>query len=336
MKTIQVTTPSRIDLAGGTVDIFPLYILEGEGMTVNAAINLHARTTLKERRDKKVIIRSLDLKKEVRSKDIDSLKLSGELDFLVRFARYFKPKIGFELETECLSPPGSGLGTSSSLGIAVSAAFMRIMNQRYGKLDLVDLATNIEVQCIRTLTGKQDQVAAAFGGFNAIHFAIDGDKVEKLDADKRFMRELRDRMVLCFTGKSHSSAKTNWGMVKNYIENRGSAVKNIRNINKIAFEMREAVLSKDVDNIAKILDKEWKNRRHISKGVSTPTMERIIKAGKRAGAIAAKATGAGGGGSIVMFTKEGKREAVEEALRSAKGQVLDFNFEKQGIRVKRL
>jgi D-glycero-alpha-D-manno-heptose-7-phosphate kinase len=335
MGTINVTTPSRIDLAGGTVDIFPLYILEGEGMTVNAAINLYAKVILRERDDKTVVIRSVDLNREIRARDTESLKLSGKLDFLVRFAKYFNPGSGFELETECLSPPGSGLGTSSSLGIAVSAAFMRMANRTYNKIDLVNLATNIEVQCIRTLTGKQDQIAAAFGGFNAIHFAIDGDKVERLDADKDFMKELRDRMVLCFTGKSHSSAKTNWGMVKNYIENRGSAVRNIRGINKIAFEMRDAVLSKDVDIIARTLDKEWKNRRQISKGVSTPHMEKIIKAGKRSGAIAAKATGAGGGGSIVMFTKDGKREEVERALESVKGEVLDFKFDMNGIKVKR-
>jgi D-glycero-alpha-D-manno-heptose-7-phosphate kinase len=333
MKGTEVLTPSRIDLAGGTVDIFPLHIFEGYGVTVNAAIDLYARAALRPRNDSKVIIRSIDLKRKVSAQSIEKLKLTGQLDFLVRFAKFFDSETGFELETECLSPPGSGLGTSSSLGVAVCAAFSKMIGRKYTKIGLVNLATNIEMHCLGAPTGKQDQAAAAFGGLNAIHFRFEGDKVERLRPHRSFLRDLRKRTVLCFTGKSHSSSHTNWKMVRNYVEGKGTARDNIRRINETAVHMREAVLSGDVDRVAEVLEEEWQNRRVIAKGVSTPFMEKLISAARANGAIATKATGAGGGGSIVMLTEEGRRREVEDVLRSKGGHVLDFSFDMKGIRV---
>lgn len=330
---ITATAPTRIDLAGGTLDIYPLYLFENGGLTVNVAINRYSRVVLQSRTDDRVFITATDVNRSVRAENLEALKIGRELDLISRVVKFYRPRCGLTITTHNDLPAGSGLGGSSSLLMALSSALNLLNGTGYNLKQMVDWGCNLEAQSIRIPAGKQDHFAAAYGRVSAIEFGVDGERHRYIDLDDGALGELERRLLLVFTGQSHFSGTNNWAMLKRYIEDRGTTVANLRAIKRTAFKMREALAARDWQRVAAVLNEEWQNRKRLAHGVSTPRIERLMAAARRAGAVASKICGAGGGGCIVTYVEPERRDAVEGIYRRMGAEVLHFSIAKQGLSV---
>ncbi|MCL5772826.1 MAG: hypothetical protein M1536_00400 [Firmicutes bacterium] len=330
---VKTSAPTRIDLAGGTLDIYPLYIFLGGGTTVNLAINLRSYVEIEERDDDKILINSTDLNEKLEAKNIETLKPGGPLDLIARAIKFYHPKTGLTVMTKNTAPRGSGLGASSSLLMALSAALNKVADT-YADLDeLIHWGANIEARSLKIPTGKQDYYAAVYGGLNAIQFHEKGVEFIKVYKDEKDLGFLSDHFILSFTGISHFSGTNNWNMMKRFIDGDPQTVRNLHLIKETAVKMEEALLSRDIEKIASVLKEEWENRKGLAEGVSTPETEKIMASAHKAGAIASKLCGAGGGGCMITIADPEKREQVCAALLEAGAEILDFKADTTGIKL---
>jgi D-glycero-alpha-D-manno-heptose-7-phosphate kinase len=325
---IECSAPTRIDLAGGTLDIYPLYLFEDGGITVNIAIDLRSTVVIRSRSDSRIAIASLDQDIQRISKNYMSLKLHDELDLI---SRTVAPKKGMDVFTANATPRGSGLGSSSSLLVSLCSALSRFNGKRMKKTGLVSLASELEMQNLGIPTGTQDYIAAVYGGVNAIWFDIGKREAENLAKERDFLEELEKRIILSYTGISRFSGLTNWEKIKMYIDNRGDARKGMENIKKTALKMREHLLKKDFRRIGECLEREWNNRKKLTPSVTNPKIERLMFNAKKAGALASKLCGAGGGGCMISFVKPEKRESVISSLREGGAKILPFRIDNKGV-----
>ena len=331
---VEATAPSRIDLAGGTLDIYPLYLFEEGGITVNVAITVRSSVRLTTRDDGRIKLVSLDSGLIEEAESLETLALGGPLDLLARIVKFYAPDVGLTVETENDAPKGSGLGASSSLLIALSGALRRLTRSEVDEMTMVQYGANLEAQNVRVPTGKQDYYSAVFGGINAIWFNVDGDVVEPLDLGEECLREFEDRLVLCFTGESRFSGTSNWYMLKMYLDDKGTTQANMRAIKKTALGIREAFLARDLDRFAELLDEEWQNRRRLADGVSTPRLEELMAAARDAGAISNRVCGAGGGGCMTSFCQPGRAAHVSAALDELGATCIPYRIARKGLDVR--
>lgn len=332
---VEAVAPTRIDFAGGTLDIFPIYVHEGFAVTINAAIDIFTKVKIKTRDDKKILIDSKDSNLKIEIPSFENISFDGRLDLLKNVIKNFSINKGLELETNSDSPQGAGLAASSSLVVALTFALNQIEN-KFSKNELLDLGLHSELQMIRYVGGKpsQDYFAAIEGGFNAIWYKPEGVKVERLKLGENFKKELNERLVLVYVGKSHFSSETNWQMFKNYIERKKETVECMKKIKETALKMRDAFVKEDLEKIGELLEEEMSNRKQLAEGVETQEAAKIIKSAKENGALSAKVCGAGAGGCIVIFCRENKKENVKEAVEKAGGKILPFNFSEKGVETK--
>lgn len=331
---IVAEAPSRIDLAGGTVDIYPIYLLEDGAMTVNMATTIASRVIIEPAEAGRIELCADDLGKTVCVTQPWELPLEGELELVARVVRFYGVPDGVRIRTHNDAPHGSGLGASSSLLICLSGALRELNGQDIDDRTLVMQAMNIEVQNIKMPAGRQDYYPALLGGVNALWFDAHGDTVYPIE-NEALVNELERRLILTFTGESRLSTDTNWEMLKKYIEGEEQTVSRLHAIRQVAIEMKEALEHGDLKTFAELLDQEWQNRRGLAEGVSTEQIEKLMAAAKEAGALASKVCGAGGGGCMISFAAEGKEQAVREALERAGGQVLDYKVHRRGLTVRR-
>lgn len=331
---VEATTPTRIDLAGSTLDLYPLYLFLEGGVTDNAAINWLSKVRIETRDDREVHLCSEDLGTELVAQSAEELPLDQDLSLVARVVKFYAPKTGVNVITENSVPHGSGVGASSSLLIALSGALDRINGTNMDPELFVEYGANLEAQVIAIPTGKQDYLAALYGGVNALHFGVDGWRRESVIAEEEKLQVLEDRIVLTFTGESHFSGTNNWNMLKRFVEDEPNSRNSMRRINEIAVEMREALLAFDLDSVATLLAKEWECRKQLAEGVTTAQIEKIVEAAKAAGGLASKVMGAGGGGCMIAIVGEGKRGAVEAAVRDAGATVMPFKIARQGLTVR--
>jgi D-glycero-alpha-D-manno-heptose-7-phosphate kinase len=320
----------RVDLAGGTLDIYPLYVFEGGAYTVNAAIGIRSRVVLETRNDHKIIIYSRDLDMEFSAPNVDELRPEGPLDLIARTVKYYRPAAGLTVTTENNIPKGSGLGASSTLLMALSHALIRLSGQRPDKEKVIDIGANIEAQSIKVPTGKQDYYPASYGWINAIWFGIDGVKRSSIDVPKGFIQELEERTVLSFVGAPRFSGATNWNMMKAYIDNQRQTVANIRRIKQTALKIKGVLEQGCFHALARLLREEWRNRKNLAPGVTNPQIDGVMAAIEKEGALASKLCGAGGGGCMVTLTRKGAKVRVERYLQKAGILVLPFKIERRG------
>jgi D-glycero-alpha-D-manno-heptose-7-phosphate kinase len=328
-------TPTRIDLAGGTLDLYPLYLMEEGGLTVNCAIDMFCAVTVEERADELVHLASLDLGIEERFDDIGSVTTTGELEIVARALKFFRPSRGVNVTTENRVKKGSGLGASSSLLIAALEALNIFTDSGYSTEQLIDIAADLEAQCIRVPTGKQDYFAASFGGVSALWFDVGGASREPLMQRPDDIRELEKRLVLSFTGTPRFSGITNWNMIKNYIEGDKTTVAGMKRIREISLAVRDAIAALDWHTLALMLNEEWQSRRQLAEGVTTGSVDAIMAAALDAGALANKICGAGGGGCMITCVEPERRHVVEAALTAAGAEVLPFTIVNEGITIER-
>lgn len=330
---LTATVPTRIDLSGGTLDIYPLYLFENGGLTLNAAINICGHVTVSTRADAHIVIRSADLNLEERISSLAEMKLGGELDLVKRALAFYRPKDGLEISLRSEVPKGSGLGASSALLMALSSILNRIQGLKLSRERIIDLGANIEAQVIGIPTGKQDYFPPLFGGVCAIWFDVDGFRQESLSAGNNLVQLLNERLILSHTNISRFSGITNWAMLRRYIENEGDTVARIHQIKEVSTAMRECLLHQDLRGFARLLAVEWENRKGLAAGVTTPEINAMIEAAAQAGALASKLCGAGGGGGMITYAEPEQVPAVKTALTKAGATVLDFQIVADGIQM---
>lgn len=328
---LRVTAPNRIDLAGGTLDIWPLYAFLGGGYTVNAAISMCSEARMETRTDGKFDIFAEDLQRGDRADSLEGLDPDGDMSLIVRILHVYRPKTGLTIRTRCHAPKGTGLGSSSSLVIALSSGLLALEGRTLDDEKLIDIAANIEAQCLVVPTGKQDYWAAARGGVNAIWFGIEGTTVEPLVVNESIRQELNDRLTLVFTGETRFSGTSNWNMMKAYIDNLGSTRENLQIIKRSSNEMRQCLLEGDLDAFAVALANEWEARKRLADGVTTPCIDSLMEKAAAAGAMASKICGAGGGGCMISFCRPGTREQVEAAFEAEGARILPFSIRPEGV-----
>jgi D-glycero-alpha-D-manno-heptose-7-phosphate kinase len=333
---VEARTPTRIDLSGGTLDLYPLYLFLDRGVTNNAAIDIYSNVWLETRHDSEVHLKSLDTGKELHAPSADKLPLDQDLAFVARVVRFYAPKTGVNVTTHNSTPYGSGLGGSSSLLIALSGALDRLNRAQMDPKLFVDIGANLEAQSIGIPTGKQDYLAALYGGVNCFHFNVDGWEQEQLISEEEPLAELESRIILSFTGHSHFSGANNWSMLKRFMDNAENSRESMQVILRIAQQMREALLQLDFDRFVELLDDEWQHRKQLADGVTTPAIDALVEAAKGAGAWASKICGAGGGGCMITASPKEKRKAVEAALTKAGATVMPFRIARQGLTIREI
>jgi D-glycero-alpha-D-manno-heptose-7-phosphate kinase len=335
LRRITATTPTRIDLAGGTVDLYPLSAFLGGTTTVNLAIDLECRAVVTEREDGRYRFRSEDGGAVLEIESADALRgwLGGSpLDLLVEAVAFWRPSCGLDVTTRNAAPRGSGLGASSALLIALLGA-LRALESKGGDYDFMmcQWAAAIEAKHIQVPTGYQDYHAAMYGGPLAIDYSLWGAKPEKLEPAAGFLEWFERSVQLFFTGEPHFSGAPNWAVLRAYVEKDATTQECLRTIARIALAMREAVRAGDRDRFTALLADEWEARKRLADGVTTPGLERIIAAALGAGARAAKACGAGGGGCLVVVAPEERALAVAAAAEAVGARRLDYRVRRAGL-----
>jgi len=325
---ILASAPTRIDLAGGTIDIWPLYLFHDGASTVNAAISLRAHVQIDSRPDPLVEIESIDTERRVSARHWSKLDPAGELSLLALLARHYRLEHA-TLTTRGESPAGAGIAGSSALAIAVCGALARWTGGSTDPEELLHVAMNVECQTIRVPTGVQDYRPALYGGIAAIELRTDGIRRVALDVD---LQELQSRLVLAYTGAPRNSGTNNWEITKRHIDGDRTIFDCFERIRDTAVAMRAALERSDWDEVGRQISTEWDNRKRLAPGVSTETIDNLIARAKAAGATAAKVCGAGGGGCLFCYGPPEARSAIEGALSQGEAQVLDFTIEAEGLR----
>jgi D-glycero-alpha-D-manno-heptose-7-phosphate kinase len=324
---IETSAPTRIDLAGGTLDIWPLYLFHAGAQTVNAAISLRARATVESRADSRIVIRSEDTGTTVEADDHLALREQRELRLLSLLAHFFEAR-GLTLTTSCDSPAGAGIAGSSALNVAVCAALAEWARAHYEPEALLQIAMNVEAQAIGVPTGMQDYRPAMYGGIAALEFDATGVRRVALSVDPA---ELEGRLTLCYTGEPRQSGTNNWEIFKRHIDGDRHVFDCFERIRDTAVAMREALTRADWDAVGRSIASDWEHRKRLAPGVSTAAIDDLIARARGAGATAAKVCGAGGGGCLVCYGPPDRKQAIRDALGGGGARLLDFVFERDGL-----
>ncbi len=330
---IESSAPTRVDLAGGTIDIWPLYLFHPGATTVNFAISLRAHCRIETRDDGRIILESRDrqVSFETQLEAIEDLIREERLELISKLVHFFKPTTGFHLIAHGEAPAGAGLAGSSALNIACIGALNRLVGNRYDERKFVTIAANIETTVIRVPAGFQDYYSALHGGTSCIHFRPEGIEREALSIDEE---TLERRIAICYTGEPRLSGTNNWEIFKKHIDGDPELFELFDGIRDSSVRMRRALLAHDWREVSETMSAAYPNRKRLAPNVTTPQMEMLVQKALSAGAEAAKVCGAGGGGCIAFFCAEGRRAEVERALSEEKGvEVLDWRIARDGLTV---
>ena len=331
---IESAAPTRVDLAGGTIDIWPLYLFHPGAATVNFGVSLYAHCRVETRADDRVILESRDraVAFETDLAGVAELAREERLELISKLVHFFKPDTGFRLVAEAGAPAGAGLGGSSALAIACIGALNRLVGDRYPRDKFIEIAANIETTVIRVPAGVQDYYGAFYGAANCIHFRPDGTVREELKVDAQ---ELERRISICYTGEPRLSGINNWEMFKTHIDGDPTIFSLFEGIRDSALRMREALSANDWAAVRETMREAYPKRKRLAPNITTPRMEMLVEKALANGAEAAKVCGAGGGGCIAFLCAEGRRESVERALaEEPKVQILKWNFARAGLTVR--
>ena len=327
-KSVEATAPTRIDLAGGTLDIWPLYLFHPGAVTVNCAIDRRAWCRV-ETGHEGVLIQSKDTLKKAEGKDVAEILGAGELELVAFILRALGIESGVKVTTQSKVPSGSGLGGSSALSVAVAGAAAAATGKSLDADALWPVVRDAEAQAIKVPTGVQDYLAAIHGGVLGIHLDPGALRVEKLATDPA---KVEESIMLVDSAVSHFSGLNNWEVFKGQIEKNENVTRNLADIVAAARDMRDALVEQRYGDVPAILTREMEARKRLAPGVSTPEIEKIAAAAASEGG-AAKICGAGGGGMVLVWAAPGKREKVAAAIRAAGFKIAAFRLDLRGLEV---
>ncbi|HKQ79470.1 MAG TPA: GHMP kinase [Blastocatellia bacterium] len=327
---IESRAPTRIDLAGGTIDLWPLYLFHDDSQTINFAIDQYAKCRLETRDDGRFVVESKDRNVRIEADSLEQLRGDDELTLISKLIYFFKPQTGLNIITDCMAPAGSGLAGSSALNIAVCGAINKLTGERYSPERLPFIAINVETQVLKVPAGYQDYFPAVHGGVSRVRLRVEGVTREEVTTD---LDELERRVALCFTGAPRNSGINNWEMYKRHIDNAPGIFDRFERIRDTALKIDEALSARDFDRIGAIFAEEWASRRELAPGITTPFIDRLIEIARESGAEAAKVCGAGGGGCVAFYCEPGRKAEVVDALGEAGGQIIPYRIAREGLQV---
>ena len=327
--SLVASAPTRIDLAGGTIDIWPIYLFHDGASTLNAAISLRAHAEIESNSDGAIELRSIDTNRTVRASSWSALDGDSDLSLLAHLSRHYRLECA-TLTTRGESPAGAGIAGSSALTIAVCGALASWTGRSREPNHILQVAMNCECQTIKVPTGVQDYRPALYGGVAAIELGVEGITRVGLDVDAR---ELEQRIVLAYTGAPRNSGTNNWEITKRHTDGDRHIFDCFERIRDTAAAMRVALERGDWDEVGRQIAVEWDNRKRLAPGVTTPVIDDLIARARAAGATAAKVCGAGGGGCLFCYGPPGARSAIASALAAGGARLLDYRIETEGLRV---
>jgi D-glycero-alpha-D-manno-heptose-7-phosphate kinase len=332
---IESKAPTRIDLAGGTLDIWPLYLFHEGAVTVNCAITRYASCAIETApgNSRRIVLSSRDTRREESFSSFEALARARHyrLPLLAHLVRFFRPERGFTLTTDSEAPAGAGIGGSSAMAVAICAALDRLTGAGLQPADWIHISRDIEAIVIRVPTGTQDHYPPAFGGASAIVLKPGGERRDALGCD---LDELERRLVLCYTGKPRQSGINNWEVFTRHIDGDARVARNLEEIAGVARRVRAALEQSQWSELGRLVREEWEFRRRGLRTISTPVIDRIIAAARRHGALGGKVCGAGGGGCVTLVIEPDARARVESAVAAAGGTLLPVRIDRAGIQVR--
>jgi D-glycero-alpha-D-manno-heptose-7-phosphate kinase len=328
--------PLRIGLAGGGTDVSPYSDIYG-GAILNASVSLYASANIEPLPENNIILSALDHKEEYRFEWSDSLLVDGKLDLLKgvynRIQKDFgMARTGFRLTTFVEAPAGSGLGTSSTLVVAIIGAFAEMLRLPLGEYDIAHLAYEIERKDLQMAGGRQDQYAAAFGGVNYMEFYGDDNVVvNPLRIKQQYLFELENNLLLYYTATNRESAKIIEKQSKNVVDKKEKSIEAMHQLKQQSQMMKEAILKGRLHEIGEILDFGFRQKRQMAEGISNNMLEEIYDEAKKAGATGGKISGAGGGGFMIFYCPGISKYRVTEALIKFGGYCKPYQFVDHGL-----
>lgn len=331
---IEARAPTRIDLAGGTLDIWPLYLFHEGAVTVNCAVTLYAKCVIEvSPRGKSIALSSRDTRRAERFRSLAALSRAPRhrLPLLAQLVKHFRPRAGFALATDSEAPAGAGIGGSSAMAVAISAALDRLTRAGLSRVDWIHLSRDVEAIVIGVPTGTQDHYPPAFGGASVIHLEPGGERRTALRVN---LHELERRLVLCYTGKPRQSGINNWKVFQAHINGGRRVCRNFEEIAAVARAMRAALERSRWHDAGRLIREEWEFRRRNLPTISTHRIDRIIAGARRAGALGGKVCGAGGGGCVALLIEPEARARVEAAVQRAGGTLLPVRIDRRGVTVR--
>jgi D-glycero-alpha-D-manno-heptose-7-phosphate kinase len=324
--------PCRADLAGGTIDLWPLYLFHPGALTLNFALEILTTCRITPLKGSRIELHSIDTGRQESFANLEELVVANNHRHLLAayLVRFFAPERGLRVETDSQSPAGAGISGSSALMIATTAALARFTGRELDPEKMRVIAQNVEAQIIHVPTGCQDYYPALYGGVSAIYLDPDGVRRAAVPVAPE---EIEMRFVLAYTGAPRQSGINNWEVFKAHINGDKHVFRNFEKIAAIARDMHQAFLRHDWEDVARLLREEWKLRRTNAAGITTPLIDKLIAVAKKNGGRAAKVCGAGGGGCVLFMVEEGAKESVAQAVAEAGGRILPMKVAREGLRI---
>jgi D-glycero-alpha-D-manno-heptose-7-phosphate kinase len=332
MEILRAKAPLRISFAGGGTDVSP-YPEERGGAVLNATIDKFAYATLLARTGGgSTRVHSLDFNLEAEYKAPQDFVFNGELDLVKAVLRHFhRADSELEIFLHSDAPPRTGLGSSSTMTVALAGLFQRYLRLPLTTYEIAELAFQIERKELGDPGGRQDQYAAAFGGFNFIEFGKDRTVVNPLRIDPEVLNELAYRLMLCYTGITRYSGQIIESQTNAYRSGRSSTVDALDAAKALAFDMKKELLTGNLDAMGELLHQAWEAKKRFTEGITTPEIDHFYSAARGAGALGGKLTGAGGGGYLLLFCDFKRRQEVAKAIVRSGGRIVDFAFHPEGM-----
>lgn len=330
---VRGKAPLRISFAGGGTDIEP-YLSERGGAVLSASINKYAYGSLYLREDFQITVKSLDYNTVVKY-DVDRpLTFDGNLDLVkaaVRRLRRPDERLGLDIFLHSDAPPGSGLGSSSAVMVALIGLFRHQFHLPLSSYEVADLAFQLERVDLGIKGGKQDQYAATFGGFNFIEFTRDATIVNPLRIPPDVLNELNYNMLLLYTGKTRLSGQIIDTQVENYVRRQTDSVAAMDELKAIAYALKNALLRGRLDDVGGLLHDAWLSKKRMATQISNAAIDELYETARKHGALGGKVLGAGGGGYMMVYCPFGTRHIIAGALERLGAQIVDFDFEPAGL-----
>ena len=325
--------PLRVDAAGGATDA-PPFVLEHAGCVVNFAISRRVRVELAVHPDRPdVRIRSRDFGAEVHFESAERMRLDGVLDLPKAVVQRLRPPFGFDLRIASEAPPGSGIGSSGALGVALVGAFSAAMGRSITPREAADLGNSIERDDLAMRGGNQDSLGSALGGINRIDYEPGGAyRVERIPVAPEVVAEMEERCVLVYTGASHVSGSIHADIHASYADPEGQTQAVLHGMRRVACESAEALAAGDLDAWGRLLSENWAHHQRLHASCGSERLDRFYEAA-RPHVTGGKTCGAGGGGCILFLARPGSRSALERALERLGGELLPFCIDFDGLRV---
>lgn len=331
MKIYRARAPLRISFCGGGTDVDP-YPAERGGVVLSTTVDKYAYASLRPRKDDRLRITSLDYD-IVANYHRSKLDYDGELDLVKAVARHFEMPSGADLFIHSDAPPGTGLGSSSTMCVALAGVFADWLRVPLTNYEIAELTYRIEREELQIAGGRQDQYAATFGGFNYIEFLADATVVNPLRIRPELVHELEYNLLLCYTGKTRRSDNIVASQAKAFVEGEKKVVGALDKMKLLTADMKTALLLGDLPRFGKLLHTAWLEKKRLSRKISSDRIDNLYQVARRHGALGGKILGAGGGGYLLVYVPFSKKHHVARVLTEAGGEVVPFSFTEGGLSV---